>query len=127
MRIRFPIPRSYEEKKASVERIFHFTFDLASPVDLLSLIFKGYIPWACSLEMGLYRVRGLGVFRIDFLREYDYPCVLKSTLGYVEMLGIKIPVPCFIYQVDSRGMSLIHFIGESYVFFLVGGRPRAGH
>ena len=119
--IKLKVPRIYEERRAEAQRIFHYKLDLPKIQDIWSLLFKGGMEKQCSAEVGLYRVRGTGTFRVDFLESYRAPAVLKTSLGWWDVLGIKIPVPLFIYSVDSTGMNLLHLIGESFFFFMVFG------
>jgi len=119
--IRLKIPKLYEEKRAEVERLFHYKLEIPKIQDILSFVLRGGMEKLCTVEVGLYRVKGTGTFRVDFLERYSAPTVLKTSLGWWEVLGIKIPVPLFVYSIDNSGMNLLHLLGESYFFFMVFG------
>ena len=110
------------EGKVLTERIFHFIFDVPKIETFWAFLFRGYMERLCSIEMGLYKVSGFGVFEIPFFRVYKHPAFLKTSVGYWEVLGIKIPVPLFVLEVTGDRVKLLHLIGESYFFFMVVGR-----
>ena len=109
------------EKKVLTERVFHFIFDIPRIESFWAFLLRGYMERQCSIEVGLYKVSGTGVFEIPFLRTYEHPAFLKNSIGYWEVLGIKIPVPLFVLEVSSDRVRLLHLLGESYFFFVVIG------
>ena len=120
MKISFKVPKLLA-REALAEKIFHFVYDLPKIDTLWSLIWKGKMERAVSIEIGLYKITGTGTVEIPYIRRYRNPGILKTTIGYVEVMGIKIPVPLFLIGVEEDRMKYIHFIGESYLFFIVIG------
>lgn len=95
-----------------VRRIFHRRIPVPG---MLPFTVSGYI------EVGAYELVGTGTAEIRFIGSYSStPAVIKEGLGYIELLGVKIPVPLFVTSIDNRRIRLFNIGRNVFTFIAVG-------
>jgi len=111
--------------KLSPERIFHYDLGFtAKAASLIEMLFAGGAPPLYRMELGSYRLKGMGVARINFIRPFEKMVVFNHTeIGYIEipLIGLKIPPLLIVLGVDNSGVDILHVCSETLFNFMVVG------
>lgn len=82
-------------------------------------IFPLWLRQARWIETGLVEIKSWGRSRVNFRGDYgDTPGFVFGKLGWMSVLGIKIPVPIFIYGVDKDGFDIFSFASSGWIGYI---------
>ena len=114
----------------AIEKIVHFRIPLALPIrhviPPLAALFgvEIKVPPAMDIEIGVYKVKGVGFHDIRFVKPFDYlPSTNMTALGHLEVcipftdLCLKLPAPVFLTTVTREKITLLSFASEAVVTF----------
>ena len=106
--------------RARLEPIFHHSFRLPivdEGLDVLKVLTGQSTDTVLHIELGAYRI-GFGTYSIGFREPFTVvPALSTLTLGYLDILIAKVPVPIFVLGVGKERFWGLSFASEGTVLF----------